>query len=272
MPVQSYDRTFFAGKRPRIMAHRGASGEAPENTIPAFDLAVEQAADILEMDVHLTRDGYVVVAHDPTVDRVTDGHGAIADMTLAQLQALDAGYRFTADGGTTYPFRGTGVQVPTLAQVLARYPQMPLNIEIKAHSEVLVRKTRALLEEHGRLGDKSVVLAAFDHGLIEIIRRIAPEVETCFSVKEIRQFLVRTWLNVPRFRSIGRAFQVPVRRSLLRIVTARFVRVAQAAGFEVHPWTIDDEAEMHRLLDLGVDGLFTNHPALARQVLAARGM
>lgn len=266
-----YDRQFFAGRRPRIMAHRGASGEAPENTIPAFQLAIEQDADVLEMDVHLTSDGHVVVCHDGTVDRMTDGTGPVASMTLAQLQRLDAGYRFTTDGGKTFPYRGKGVYIPTLKEVLERFPQMPFNIEIKAEDRKLVEGTCELLDAFGRFADQSVVLAAFRHPLMELLRKAAPgHAQTSFSVSEIRQFLLKTWLLLPRFNSTGVAFQVPVRKSILRIVTPRFVRVAHRLGFEVHPWTIDDKKEMHRLLDMGVDGLFTNFPARAREVLAER--
>lgn len=255
------------------MAHRGASGEAPENTLPAFDIAVEQDADILEMDVHLTVDGVVVVAHDDTVDRMTNGIGAIATLAFAELRALDAGYRFTADGGTTFPWRGRGIVVPTLQEVLERYPAMPMNIEIKAHNNELVRKTMDLLRHYGRLDDGSVVLAAFEHNLMSLIRRAASDVPTCFSVWEIRRFLTSIWLGWPRnFPKHASAFQVPLRKSILRIVTPRFVKKAHQLGVEVHPWTVDDEAEMHRLLDMGVDGLFTNFPSRARKVLQERGL
>jgi glycerophosphoryl diester phosphodiesterase len=271
MPNRSNTMGFFAGRHPRVMAHRGASGEAPENTIPAFALAVEQDADILEMDVHLTSDGVVVVCHDPTVDRTTDGSGAIASMTFAELQQLDAGYRFTADGGKTFPYRGKGIRIPTLEEVLCTFPGMPVNIEVKAHSRKLVEATVALLAHYGRFADRSAMLAAFNDDLMKLIRAAVPDgAYTSFSVTETRRFMMCAWLRVFGFRSPGLAFQVPVRKSVLRIVTPRFVRTAKRFGFEVHPWTIDDEREMHRLLDMGVDGLFTNYPARARKVLATR--
>lgn len=273
MPHHSDTTGFFAGRHPRVMAHRGASGEAPENTIPAFQLAVEQDADILELDVHRTRDGVVVVCHDATVDRTTDGAGAIVDMTFKQLQRLDAGYRFTADGGKTFPYRGKGIRIPSLAQVLFTFPQMPLNIEIKAQDRRLVESTVALLKRFDRFTDRSVMLASFNHDVMKVIRAAVPDGSyTNFSVTETRRFMMHTWLRLPRFRSRGLAFQVPVKKSALRIVTPRFVKTAHRFGFEVHPWTINDEHEMHRLLDMGIDGLFTNYPALARKVLRDRGV
>lgn len=266
----AHDRNFFAGRKPRVMAHRGASGDAPENTIPAFFLAIEQEADILETDAHVSLDGHVVVFHDETVDRTTNGTGAVANMTLAELKRLDAGYRFTTDGGKTFPYRDRGVRIATLEEVLATFPQMPINIELKAHDERLVRGACELLDKFGRFEDGSVLLAAFDHGLMSMLRKHAPEkAYTSFSAAEIRGMLLRTWLLWP-FRSRGLAFQVPPKRGVVPILTRRFVRLSHALGYEVHPWTIDDPDEMRRLLDLGVDGLFTNYPARARAVINER--
>jgi glycerophosphoryl diester phosphodiesterase len=268
MPAKPTTRSFFATKRPRVFAHRGASGEAPENTLPAFALGVEQGADILEMDVHQTRDGVVVVCHDPSVDRTTDGSGLISTMTFDELRQLDAGYRFTADGGKTFPYRGKGIRIPTLKEVLAAFPDHPLNIEIKAHDRWLVARTCALLDDAGRFADGSVVLAAFEHDLMKLIRHHVPKgSHTALSVRETRWFLQYIWLPGTRFCSRGRAFQVPVKKKLLRVVTPRFVKFAHKLGLEVHPWTINDEKEMRRLIAMGVDGLFTNYPALARKVI-----
>lgn len=260
---------FFEGRRPRLMAHRGASCEAPENTLPAFELAVGYGADILEMDVWLTADGHVVVCHDETVDRTTNGTGAIPQMTLAQVQALDAGYRFTADGGNTFPYRGRGVVIPTLQQVLEAFPHTPLNIEIKHNSDAAVRSTILLLERYGRVKDGSVIVAALDHDLIRRIRRFSRDVLTSTSQRESGRMLAAAWSRLPVFWTPGVAFQVPPKRGLLPVVSGRFVTAAHKRGLEVHVWTIDDEQQMRRLFDMGVDGLFTNNPALARRVIDA---
>jgi glycerophosphoryl diester phosphodiesterase len=250
------------------MAHRGASGLAPENTMPSFTLGRDHGADVLEMDVHLSADEHVVVCHDPTVDRTTDGSGAIAGMTLAQLQALDAGYRFTADGGKTFPYRGQGIVIPTLAQVLDVFPQMPVNIEIKAKDERLVRQTAKLLNDHGRIEDGTVMLAAFDQDLTDLIRKLVPGALTVKSAREIGKFLALSHLHLTAwFSPVGDAIQPPIKKGLIRVVSRRFVKAAHRQGLEVHVWTVDDESEMRQLLDIGVDGLFTNFPGRLRKLV-----
>src|SRR6185369_11672155 len=121
----------FPGPLPRAFGHRGAAGVAPENTIVSFRRGCADGADVLELDVHATADGEIVVLHDPTLERTTDGAGAVAALRFAEIERLDAGHRFTPDGGRTFPFRGTGVRVPRLGDLLREFPGMPLNIEIK---------------------------------------------------------------------------------------------------------------------------------------------
>ncbi|MEA2625619.1 MAG: glycerophosphoryl diester phosphodiesterase, partial [Candidatus Binatota bacterium] len=146
---------YFAGPRPRIFGHRGAAGVAPENTLASFQRALDDGAEILELDVHATRDGEVVVIHDPTVDRTTDGHGAVRDLTLADLGRLDAGHAFLRDGG--FPFRGSGIRVPTLAEVIDEFPTVPLNVEIKQREPEIEAVVAALVARRGAM--KRVMLA-----------------------------------------------------------------------------------------------------------------
>src|SRR5215212_7629564 len=125
-------RRPVGGEWPVNLAHRGASDIAPENTIEAFRLAVEAGAGGLELDVHITRDGRLVVIHDATVDRTTGGTGAVSGMTIDELRGLDAGYKFSPEAGPTRPYRGRGVRVPTLDEVLEEFPGVAVNIDIKA--------------------------------------------------------------------------------------------------------------------------------------------
>ena len=149
-----------------IIAHRGASGYAPENTLAAFELAQKQGADALELDVRLARDGAPVVIHDATLDRTTDLTGPVGARTLAELRQADAGYRFTADGGRTTPYRGAAIRIPTLAEVLWSFPTMPVMVEVK-EVEVQEAVRRVLLEE--RACDRCVV--ASEHaGALELFR------------------------------------------------------------------------------------------------------
>src|SRR5215208_4358914 len=141
------EKRTVRGEWPLNLAHRGASALAPENTFEAFRLAVEDGAGGLELDVHMTRDGHIVVIHDATVDRTTNGSGAVSEMTLDELRRLDAGYNFSPDGGPTRPYRGRGIRVPTFGEVLEEFPRVAVNIEIKLGSpgieESVLRVLRA---------------------------------------------------------------------------------------------------------------------------------
>ena len=122
-----------------VIAHQGGEWLRPSNTLVAFDHAVELGVDVLEMDIHQTQDGVIVLMHDATVDRTTDGSGAIKEMSFAEIRELDAGYYWTDDDGATYPYRGQGIQVPTLEELFQRYPDMRMNIEIKQETPSMVR-------------------------------------------------------------------------------------------------------------------------------------
>jgi len=262
-------RSSFPGQRPRVIGHRGACGVAPENTLTSFQQALKDGADILEMDVHLTADGVIVVSHDPTVDRTTNGSGRIAELTYAQIRQLDAGHRFTADGGKTFPFRGQGITIPSFSEVLESFPETPMNVEIKVHSLALVNKFMDLLRRHKRLGDVMVVLVAAEaRSLSRLIRKTEPSAFTGHSRWEVIWFLACTKLRMPwLFRPKSSALQVPEREGWLTVVTPNLVRYAHSLGMEVHVWTINEEAEMKRLLAMGVDAIFTDFPGRMRKLL-----
>lgn len=267
-PANPLARGFFGTRRPRVIAHRGSSGTHPENTMVAFQQAVEDGADILEMDVHLTRDRHVVVCHDPTVDRTTDGSGRIANMTLAELTALDAGYRFSADGGKTFPFRGQGVRIPTFEEILAAFPQMPMNVEIKVNDPRLVGTFLDMLGKHDRFKDVMVLVAAEAAELMSRVRAQQPLAVTGHSSPEVKRFLALSLLHLPGlFKPKAPAMQVPYRRNWFRVVTPSFVRHAHRLGMEVHVWTINQESDMTDLLQMGADGLFTDFPGRMRRLV-----
>lgn len=266
---------YLDGPRPRIFGHRGAAGMAPENTLPSFAAAIEAGADRLELDVHASADGQVVVFHDATLERTTNGAGPVRSRSLAELQALDAGYAFRGplEAGheargpeVNYPFRGRGLQIPTLAEVCAAFPGVPLNIEIKQDAPAIEAEVLAVLDEHG--GRERALLAAESDGIMARIRTAAPGALTGFSTGEAMEFIGRQ--ADPAFRPKGFALQVPPTYGDFVIITEARVAFAHALGIEVHAWTINDEAEMHRLLDLGVDGLITDFPARAAEVRRLR--
>lgn len=251
-----------------VIAHRGASGSAPENTLPAFELAARQGADAFELDVRLTADGIAVVIHDSALGRTTDRAASVAALTLAQIQAADAGARFTPDGGRSFPYRGAGVRVPTLIEVLRAFPQMPVLIEVK---EVAVGPAarQVLLEE--RAAERCV--AASEHSAALDGFRQGP-----FLVGASGRDIAALWrgcvLRRPLARVDYRLLSVPERWRGLPVPTRRFIAAAGTLGCPVHVWTVNDAATARRLWARGVAGIVTNFPARireARQEASARG-
>jgi glycerophosphoryl diester phosphodiesterase len=256
---------YLDGPRPRLFAHRGASGTHPENTLPAFAAGLAAGADRLELDVHATLDGEIVVLHDARVDRTTAGHGEVRRLTLAEVRCLDAGHGFAASDGS-HSHRGRGIRIPTLAELLAAHPDVPLNIEIKQADPPIVERVLRVLDDH--VARARTLLAAEDGGLMTQIRAAAPDVLTSHSAPEVADFVYR--LRDGRlhgYRPPGVAFQVPPSHGDVVIVTEESVRVAHDLGVEVHVWTINDAPRMEALLALGVDGLMTDVPAVAARLL-----
>lgn len=251
---------------PLLVAHRGGSGLAPENTLAAFLGAVRDwAADMIELDVRVTADGACVVHHDPTVERTTDGTGAVADLRLAELQALDAGYRFTPDGGRTFPFRGVGVRIPTFEEVLEQLPGMPITAEVKTGAA-----QAPLFAAIRRCGAADRVIAA---GMYDADRTLFAGYPGAISAssEQIASFFRWHLLRLSRFRRPAAAvLQVPEFHEGRRIVTPRFVRDLAAHRIPVHVWTVDEASDMHRLLDWGVRGLITDRPDRLAAVLHER--
>jgi glycerophosphoryl diester phosphodiesterase len=265
--------SFFSYRRntPLIFAHRGGCALGPENTLAAFDAGLAAGADGLELDVHLSADGIPVVHHDDTLDRTTDQTGPLAARTASELALVDAGCRF--EGCHASSARGTSPQVPdralvgipTLAEVLERYPDIPVIVEMKEDSPAMaVAVARAV--EHTRAGDR-VCAAGYGRRSLDAFRHAAPHVDTSASHSEVRWAICHSWLRWPLRRPTHRGYQVPERAGWIRVVSPAFIRHAHAAGLPVQVWTVDDEHDMRRLLKWGVDALITNRPDLARQVV-----
>src|SRR5215211_1687562 len=253
---------------PANLAHRGASALAPENTLEAFRVAVEAGAGGLELDVHMTLDKEIVVIHDATVDRTTNGSGAVAEMTLEELRTFDAGYRFSPDGGHTHPYRGRGVKVPTLAQVYEEFPVTSVNIDIK---EAQPGAEEAVLRVMRDAGERSLVVSD-DHAVVRRFRKVSEgRISTGASRLEIGAFYLLSrlrleWLARPAYD----ALQVPVDHEGITLVTPRFLEAAHSRGVRMDVWTINDPGEMRRLLDLGVDVIMTDDPGTLADLLQER--
>ncbi len=271
-------------------SHRGGALEFPENTLYAYQRSVDIGADVLEMDVYETADGELVVIHDATVDRTTDGSGSVSSFTLAELRALDAAYWFVPDRGAVqdaeedaYIFRGiasgaksppTGFEpgdfrIPTLAETLDRFPDSLINIELKPDPDSTGSyegKVAELLIARQR--DDDVIVASFIDPPAALFKAQAPCVSTSFPTGQAAAYVLASQgpLPMPPL-SIHHAFQVPPELGI-PVVTQDFVDDAHAAGVAVHVWTINDCQQMADLLDLGVDAVMTDRPQLLEQLLA----
>ena len=246
----------------RLYAHRGASAERPENTLAAFERAVELGADALEMDVHLTRDGHLVVVHDDTAERMTAIAAAWGALELADVRRLDAGWGFVAPDGTR-PYAGCGLGVPTLEEVIDAFPRARLNVDIKRGA----RAIDVALELVRRKGaEDRVTLASFHTATLVGVRRRGYGGETSLSRGEIASLLSLPALLWRQLPFTGSAAQVPVSQGAIRFDRAPFIAKCHSLGLRVDFWTIDDAETAERLLALGADGIMTNDPAAIRPV------
>jgi len=263
-------RNPWLDRRVLNYAHQGGAAEMPSSTLPTLHRAIEVGADALELDVHCTADGHLVVCHDATVDATTDGTGRIADMTLAEVRALDNAYRFGPDDG--FPYRGQGHTIATLDEVLEAFPSTYINFDIKETAptvEPYEERLATTLRRFGRADD--VIVASFLDGATDAFSTFAPEVSTSAGTMATAMFwrAVQDGDEPPPMRHS--ALQVPPDYEGTVIVDERFVERAHAAGVAVHVWTIDDPDEMARLLALGVDGIMTDRPSVLTDVLRTAG-
>jgi len=239
------------------IAHRGGGDLRPEETLPAFENALAVGAEVLEFDVHASSDGVIVAMHDGTVDRTTDGAGAVKAMTFRELRGLDAGYRFTPDDGQTFPYRGMGIVVPTIEEILDAFPDSYYLIEIKQTDPPIVDGVLAALEERAAL--ERVVLASADFDTIVAVRAAAPEAFTSLSTPEMLELNVN--VGSPDYTPPAQFVHSP-----WDLTSAELVTFAHALGMKVHPWTVNEENRMVDLIGRGVDGIMTDDPALLESV------
>ncbi|MSO45500.1 MAG: glycerophosphodiester phosphodiesterase [Acidobacteria bacterium] len=239
----------FDSARPLVFAHRGGCALGPENTVRAFDRGIATGADGLELDVHLSADGVVVVHHDETLDRTTNATGPIAARTAAELGRIDA---------------GEGEAIPVLADLLHRYPETPIIIEMKVNSAAMGEAVARVVRESGAAA--RICLAGFGSRSVRAGRARLPGSASSASLSEVRTMLYRSWIGWSAKSLPYGAVQVPETAQGHRVVSPRFIRHAHASGVKVQVWTVDDESDMRRLLDWGVDALISNRPDLAVRV------
>lgn len=237
-----------------VIAHRGGAGLWPENTIYALEQANKLGADLSEIDLHMSRDGVLVVIHDDTLERTTNGQGRVQDFTFAELKKLDAGYHWTADEGRTFPFRGQGLTIPSLVEVFHAFPERPLNIEIKQSVPPLFAALRDVIYQYAKT--KRILVSAFHPRLMKVFRRLCPEVATAAHEDEIRQLAKMSRFYLESFCTIkADSFAVPYSK-----VTPRLIHAAHKLGKRLDVWTVNEPDLMQQLIEWGVDGILTDFP------------
>ena len=246
-----------------MFAHRGGAKLAPENTIAAFDRGLGLGADGIECDVHLSRDGVPVVIHDATLDRTTNLSGPVGALTATELARVDAGYRFSDNGA--FPFRGQGIGVPTLEELLRRHQTRTI-IELKDGQAALARGVVDVIRRAGAVD--RVCVGSYHRSALQVVRAAAPEIATSASEPEARKTLYRSWFRLP---PLGEkpyiAFQVPERAGRLKVVSRAFINQVHAEHAAIQVWVIDGSDDVKRLFTWGVDGVISDRPDIA---LAAR--
>jgi len=257
-------KPYLTHEHPLRFAHRGSRVLWPENTMVAFQGAVDLGYRYLETDVHVSRDGVVVLFHDDSLHRLTDGRGKVWEWTWEVLRTLDAAYHFDPDGG--HPLRGTGVRIPTLEEAAATLPEALFNLDLKQRG--IEERLAAEIERLG-LADR-VLIGSFHDGRIRRFREASRgRVATSAGPLEVSAALTAARLGRP-VRTRADAFQVPERGGPLRVVGRRFLDAVHGGGAQVHVWTVNDPGAMWRLLDMGVDGIVTDRPDLLDEVVGER--
>ncbi len=252
-----------------VMAHRGGGGLAPENTMVAFQNAVDMKVDVLEMDIHSTADNVLVISHDPTVDRLTNGRGEIRDYTFAELKKLDAGYHWTSNGGKSFPFRDKGISIPTLEEVLSSFRHAPVNVDLKQRNPSIVKPFAKLIRDF-KMTDK-VLAGSFDNDTTKQLREELSEAIKICSMNEVRLFYLLHRLRLSRFfRGEAEAFQLPGYHGSLQVITPRLIHDLHKQGLHLHIWTVNEKQDMERLIDWGVNGIITDYPDRLLQVLGQK--
>jgi glycerophosphoryl diester phosphodiesterase len=270
-PSKPYYTNF---KPPFVIAHQGGDGVWPGDTLYAFEHAVQIGVDVLEMDAHITKDSKIVLMHDEKVDRTTDGTGLIEDLTLSELKQVDAAYKWSSDDGKTFPYRGQGIQVPTLEELFQKFPQLRYVIEIKLTQNPIEKPLCDLIRKYSM--QERVVIASFHDEAMQNFRMACAEVATSASRGEVTKFVLLgkvflSGLIAPQYQSIQPPYD-PSESMNIPIMTKRFVREAHAKNVAVEPWTVDDPQLMKRYIQWGVDGIMTDRPDLMIKALKELGI
>ncbi|MBM7693616.1 glycerophosphoryl diester phosphodiesterase [Peribacillus deserti] len=264
-------KPFFENSRPLVIAHQGGELLAPSNTMAAFDNAANLGVDVLETDLHITKDGHLVAIHDASVDRTTNGKGLVADLTLKEIQSLDAGYYFKDLNGN-YSFRGKGVYIPTAEEIFKKFGHMRIEMEIKDDNpderlDEMNEKLWVLIKKY-HMEDK-ILVASFDQNIISSFTNYSKgKTAIAAGSQEVRKFVIFHKFFLPNLYSPrADVHQIPTAQSGFDLTEEKVMDGAKRRGQNIHYWTIDDKATMKKLLSSGADGILTNRPDLLLQLV-----
>lgn len=260
-------KPYFEGlETPYTLAHQGGNDLYPSESLIAFEAAAAMGVEVLEYDIHITKDGELVLIHDPEVNRTTDGEGLVSEMTAQELQALDAAYTFNDLNGE-HSYRGTGVRIPKVEEVFMKFSDLRHNIEIKDTNpeDSIETISTALLELISKYGmEDRVLVNSFDQEIVETFDRLAEgRIATGAGRSEVTRFvLFNKFFLGPLYRPKADVVQIPVSSSGFNLKDRRLIEAAHRLNMHVNYWTIDDEATMRELIELGADGIITDRPDL----------
>ena len=270
LALPAKEHPFFAPEtqhgNPAVIAHRGGAGLWPENTLYAFGKAAALGVDILDMDVRTSADGVLILINDHSVDQTTNGQGPVAQMTVAELQVLDAGFYWSDDNGKSYRYRNHGITIPTMAEVFGAFPEMRMSIEMQESDDMIASNLCALI--HTFDATERVLAKASTESVLQKFREVCPNVATSASNKEEDTFLMLnlTFLS-PVYSPVFHALQVTQQRNGIRIITLGLMRAAHGRGLKIHVQSINEEENMRILHKLGVDGIITDYPDLLLTII-----
>lgn len=256
---------YFDVDTPTVIGHRGTAGTHPENTLEGFAAALEAGAQILESDVHVSRDGVPILLHDPDLGRVTNGAGGAAELDWSEIASLDAGHRFDGAEDETpadpAAFRGRGFAIPSLEQAFERFPNARFNLEVKCHDAAAIQATLDLVARYDR-ADRTLLAAGEDAIMRDLRAAVADHAVAPAMGASLGEIVasISSALGRGEMPAGVMALQIPAEFGGAPLATPELVEHAHAHGVAVHVWTINALAEIERLLDLGVDGIVTDHP------------
>lgn len=272
-PIWERDRSYLGlPARPLVIGHRGWGGRYPENTLLSLTEAAGLGVDAIEIDVMPTLDGELVLSHEEYLEYQTDGRGRVLDHSLRELRKLDAGFRFSPDGGQTFPYRGAGLKMVSLEEAITALPDSVLYLDLKSDEPRFIRALLRVIREFRC--ERRVLLCSFYPRAIAQVRRLRPDLSTAADPSEIQRLFALSKLGIDSLlgRRTSCAVHLPERRHGLHVLNDKLMRTAKSIGLGVIAWTINDPADIERLLDFGVDGMMSDHPDRVLDVFSRRGL